>query len=259
MRLPVSLVLFTACAGSLPAQTVQKVIDEYLQAAGGAKAIAQIRTERIAGSLTEESSGRTGSFALITKSPNRYYFEIVAGAERFVEAFNGMSAWGVSASGQNMTEAARTLAGDAAKEAEASGRYWNSRLTELSKSRLTARLVGVESVRGRDAYHVHVEAGAGVAREVYLDLRTHLIVRDSTASVQMDYDDYRPVRGIQLPLRIGIHIVGIHIGGHDYRVLVTRAEINAPVDDAVFDFPTVRGRMRTGWISSDSSWCFQLR
>src|ERR1700678_740326 len=75
----VSLGLLLACAVVLPAQTVQKVIDEYLQAQGGKKAVAQIRTETIAGSLIEEASGKTGSWSLITKAPNRFYFEIIAG------------------------------------------------------------------------------------------------------------------------------------------------------------------------------------
>src|SRR5439155_1839050 len=87
-----------------PAQTPQKVIDEYLRAQGGAKRLAEIRTATIVGSLREESSGKTGSFSLITKAPNRFYLEIIADADRAVEAYNGMSAWI-----QDSTEGTRTL------------------------------------------------------------------------------------------------------------------------------------------------------
>jgi len=229
-------VLLTACAVAAPAQTVQKVIDEFLQAQGGKKALAQIRTETLAGSLIEESSGRTGSWSLITRTPNRFYLEIIAGPDRTVEAFNGMSAWG-----QNSPEAAGTLTGEAAKEAEASGRYWNNRFADPDKSRLTVQMVGIEKVRGRDAYHVQAQPGPGITREVFFDARTHLIVREAPkAGEQIDYADYRPVNGIQMPFRLEVHLGG-QAGGHEYKVTVTRAELNARVDDSVFDFPNAPG------------------
>jgi len=223
--------LLVVCAIVAPAQTAQKVIDEYLRTQGGKRAVAQIRTETIAGSLIEESSGKTGSWSLITKAPNRFNIETIAGPDRVGEAYNGMSAWG-----QNSPAAARTLTGDAAKEAEASGRYWNNRFSDLNKSRLMVRLVGIEKVRGRDSYHVQVQPGPGIVREVFFDSRTYLIARETRLSEQIDYDDYRPVNGIQMPFR-----VEVHLGSHAYKIIVTRAELNAPVDDSVFDFPNVPG------------------
>src|ERR1035438_2137834 len=167
-RLAVCSILLATRAVVAPAQTVQKVIDEFLQAQGGKKALAQIRTETLAGSLIEESTGQTGSWSLITKTPNRFYLEIIAGTDRMVEAYNGMSAWG-----QSSQAAAGTLTGEAAQEAEASGRYWNARFADLNKSRLIVQMVGVEKVRGRDAYHVQAQLGPGISREVFFDARTH--------------------------------------------------------------------------------------
>src|SRR5262245_61856766 len=97
-------------------QTPEKVVDEYLRAMGGAKAMAQVRDTNVAGSLTEEASGKSGSFALITRAPNRYYLELVIGSERIVEAYNGMSAWGQDAEGLH------TMTGAPAREVEAAGR-----------------------------------------------------------------------------------------------------------------------------------------
>ena len=230
-RLAVCAVLLAAGTLVAPAQTVRKVIDDFQQAQGGRKALAQIRTETIAGSLIEESSGQTGSWSLIIKTPNRFYLEIIAGPDRVVEAFNGMSAWG-----QNSQEAAGTLTGEAAKEAEASGRYWNNRFADPDKSRMIVQMVGVEKVRGRDAYHLQAQTGPGITREVFFDARTHLIAREARAGEQIDYDDYRPVNGIQMPFRLEVHR-----GSHVYKVSVTRAEVNAPVDDSVFNFPNAPG------------------
>ena len=101
MKVLVFLAVFTAAAR---AQTAQKVIDDYLRAEGGSKAVAQIRTETIAGSLTEESTGKTGSYSLIAKAPDQFYSEVIVEPDRTVEAYNGKSAWG-----QNPAEGARTL------------------------------------------------------------------------------------------------------------------------------------------------------
>ncbi len=216
-----------ALAGVSNAQTPQKIIDEYLRAEGGSKALAQIRTETIAGSLTEESTGKTGSYSLIAEAPNQFYSEIIIEPDHTAEAYNGMSAWG-----QNPAEGARTLTGEAAKEAEAAGRYWNGRLTDVKKDKIILQLTGPEKVRGRDAYHIQVLLGPGIAREVFFDTQTHLITRETTPSQQFDYDDYRPVQGIQTPYRIDLRR-----GGHEYKILLTGAEFNTPVDQAVFSFP----------------------
>jgi hypothetical protein len=143
--------LLAACAVGAPTPTPQKVIDEYLQAQGGAKAVARIRTETIAGNLTEESTGKTGSWSLIVRAPDRFYTEIIAGPDRTVEAYNGMSAWGLTYNPRDDSpEGARTLTGDAGAQTEAAARYRNERLADVKKSKLSLEFMGIEKVRGRD-------------------------------------------------------------------------------------------------------------
>ena len=51
-----SLALFFGTACACLAQTPQKIIDDYLRAEGGAKALAKIQTLTIAGNLREDAS-----------------------------------------------------------------------------------------------------------------------------------------------------------------------------------------------------------
>jgi hypothetical protein len=221
-------ILLVAFATLSSAQTPQKIIDDYLQAQGGQKALAQRRTVNIAGNLTEEATGKTGSWSLIAEAPDRFYTEVIAGMDRAIEAYNGRSPWG-----QDGTDAAHTLTGDAAKQTEATARYWNDRLSDVKKSRLGLQFVGIEKVRGRDAYHVQIlPAAGGLAREMFFDTRTHLIAREVLPTEQLEYDDYRSVQGIQTPF-----LIDLRGGGHEYRISVTHAEFNSLVDDSVFDFP----------------------
>lgn len=253
------LVVSSACL----AQTPQKIIDDYLRAEGGAKALAKVQSLTITGSLREESTDTNGSYSLITKAPNKYYSEIVIEPQHSVAAYNGMSAWG-----QDGTGTPHTLTGAEAAEWEATSRYLNSHLTNAKKDKISARLVGVEDVGPTEmnsqilAYHVELSLAPGVTREVFFDKRSHLILREiipapapkvspanarsssqpgaaqsSVTAEEIDYFDYKPVNGILEPNRIELHR-----GGHVYQITVTRAEINAPVQDSVFDFPRAEGR-----------------
>ena len=256
-RLCFLTVLSVAVSSTCPAQTPQKIIDDYLRAEGGAKALANIRSLSIAGSLREESTDTNGSYSLITKAPNKVYSEIVIEPQRTIAAYNGMSAWGQDSSG-----APHTLTGMEAAEWEATSRYLNGHLTSAKKDKLGARFAGVENVRGRQAYHLEFSLASGVTREVFFDTQTHLIVREivpvpepsplaasakadsqpggapaAEAAEEIDYFDYKPVSGILEPNRIELHR-----GGHVYQITVTRAEINAPVQDSIFDFPRAEDR-----------------
>ena len=226
-------------------------MDEYVHAEGGARVLARIQTASITGNLTDEAAGQSGSYSLITKAPSKFYFEILAGPNRWIEAYNGKSAWGQEtgdSSRDGTAAAAHTLAGAVAIGSEATGRYLNSRLAEAKKSKIGLRLVGVEDVGGRKAYHLRASLAPHVSRELFFDTQTHLIVREvipahgspdsrDTDTEEIEYSDYRPVNGIAAPYRITIHR-----RGRIYAVTVTRIEWNAPVNDSVFDFPKNESR-----------------
>lgn len=252
-----AVVLLLALSSPCMAQTPRKIIDEYLRAEGGAKAMAKVQSLTIAGSLREESTDTNGSYSLITKSPNKFYSEIVIEPQHTIAAYNGMSAWG-----QDSTGTPHTLTGAEATEWEATSRYLNGHLTSAKKDKLGGKFIGIENVRGRQAYHVELALAPGVAREVFFDMQTHLIVREiapppartaSTAGAkpnsqpigaqaadladELDYFDYKPINGVLEPNRIELRR-----DGHVYQISVTRVEINAPVQDSVFDFPRAEGR-----------------
>jgi hypothetical protein len=184
--LAIWFVLF--CAGGSPclAQSAQKIVDEYVHAEGGAKAPAKIQTASITGSLTDDATGQSGTYSLITKAPNKFYSEIIVEPRRMIEAYNGKSAWGQDTFGQetrtdsssDSTGAPHTLTGAVASEWEAAGRYLNSRLADAKKSKFGLQLVDTEDVAGRKAYHVRIALSPRVSRELFFDTQTHLLIRE---------------------------------------------------------------------------------
>lgn len=231
--------LFFATAGTCAAQMPQKIVDEYLRAEGGLKALERIESASFAGSLQDAASGETGSYSLIMKSPNKFYSEIMVGSRREVVAFNGMSAWG-----EDTSAGPHTLTGGESVVAATVGRYLNGRLANVKKDKIGLRLIGTEDVRGHSAYHVNLLLAPGVMRQVFFDAQTHLLVREiiptsakdraapKRASEQYDYDDYRRVNGILEPYH-----VTLHRGEQTYLISATRVELDAAVNDSIFDFP----------------------
>ncbi len=250
-------------AGSSPcfAQSAQKIVDEYVHAEGGAKALTRIQTASITGNLVDDSTGQSGTYSLITKAPDKFYSEIIIGPSRLIEAYNGKSAWGQDASGKNTSGqdtsadsssdsagAPHTLTGAVASEWEAAGRYLNSRLADAKKSKFGLQLINTEDVGGRKAYHVRIALSPRVSRELFFDAQTHLLIRENipataqqgsknAAAEELDYSDYRRVDGVEAPYRITLRRAG-----RSYTVSVSRIEWNAPVNDSVFDFPNNKSR-----------------
>lgn len=223
-----------------PAQTPQKIVDEYLRAAGGAKALARVQTLTIAGSVRVESkdsqdddADQAGSYSLIAKAPNQYYSETLIARSRMATAYNGKSAWGQSGSA-----APQTLTGAEEGTAEATARYLNGGLLNLKRNKIGVRLAGTQNVNGHPAYHLELSFAPGVTRDVYFDAATHLVVRETvpassgTAAEQIDYFDYQASGGIEEPRRMEIRRAD-----RVYRISVARVEINSPVNDSTFNFP----------------------
>src|SRR6266481_3289172 len=230
------LIIFGAGGSPCFAQSAQRIVDEYVHAEGGAKALAKIQTAGITGSLTDDATGQSGTYSLITKAPDKFYSEIIVEPQRLIEAYNGKSAWGQDAGTPH------TLTGAVASEWEAAGRYLNSRLADAKKSKFGLQLINTEDVGGRKAYHVRVALSPRVSRELFFDAQTHLLIREiipaavqqqpeskNAVSEEFDYADYRRVDGMEAPYRITLRR-----DGRTYTVTVSRIELNAPVNDSVF-------------------------
>jgi hypothetical protein len=211
-------------------QEAGKIVDQYVKAAGGGRALARIQTLTLEGTFTSDD-GKSGTYTLDTKLPNRYYSELLVGEKNQIEAYNGKSAWHQNAGGE-----LGTLVGSEGMQLEAAAQYYNSRLLNLKKNKITLAFAGHAQVRGKDALQLEVTMAAGVKRQAFFDPQTHLIVKEAATvggvEEEILYDDYRMVDGVKLP-----HKIDLHRGSDKYDISVTRAVINGTVGERVFDFP----------------------
>jgi hypothetical protein len=234
MRRLLYLPFTLACLIVLPAaargQEAGKIVDQYVKAAGGSKALTKIQTLVLEG-VFAASDGKTGTYTLETKLPNRYYSELLAGERNLIEAYNGKSAWRRNAAGE-----LSTLIGPEGMQVEAAAQFYNSRLVNPKKSKIAVAFVGHAQVRGSDALQCELTTATGMKRQVFFDPQTHLIVKEAATvggvEEEILYADYRTVDGVKLP-----HKIELLRGSDNYDIEVTRAAINGTIGERVFDFP----------------------
>src|SRR5712692_7249713 len=224
--LGISFLYFFGGISPARGQEPGKIVDQYVKAAGGGKALAKIQTLTLEGSFTSDD-GKSGTYTLDTKLPNRYYSELMVGEKNLIEAYNGKSAWH-----QNPAGELGTLVGPEGMQLEAAAQYYNSRLVNPKKSKIALAFVGHAQVRGKDALQVEINTATGMKRQVFFDSQSHLIVKEAATvggvEEEILYDDYRTIDGVKLP-----HKIELHRGSGKYDISVTRAAINGTVGERV--------------------------
>ena len=225
------LMLATLFGVPARADEAQKIIDQYLKAVGGSKAVSRLQTLAIDGSVASIGDAAPGTYTFKVKRPNRFYTELRANGDTLIESYNGKSAWHQVADGE-----IGTLLGPAAMQIEAAAQYYNARLESLGKRKVGAAYKGEVQVRGRAAQEVELTYPTGVQWHVFFDVQTHLIVEEKAEITgtprEIYYDDYRAVNGVKVPYKIELKR-----GNDNYSISVTRVGVDETIGERVFDFP----------------------
>src|SRR3981081_2523000 len=155
---PFFALTYLFCAVFTPLAVCQepgKIVDQYVKAAGGRKALAKIQTLALEGTFTSDD-GKSGTYTLDTKLPNRYYSELLVSERNLIQAYNGKSAWH-----QNLAGELGTLVGPEGMQLEAAAQFYNSRLVHPKKSKIALTFVGQAQVGGRAAMGGEITTATG--------------------------------------------------------------------------------------------------
>jgi hypothetical protein len=209
----------------------EKIVAQYLKVAGGAHALSRIHSLSVEGAVAAPGAENSGTYTLDTKLPNRYYSELLVGGHRFIEAYNGKSAWREDSAGNPVT----MLSPDSL-ELQAEAQIANSRFLNLKKNKLAIAFIGHTLVRSQDALQVELTDAAGIRHEFFFDAQSHLLLKESATiggvAQELLYSDYRPEAGIQIARKIELHR-----GADTYLIEVTSATVDGPIGERVFDLP----------------------
>src|SRR5204862_6609072 len=132
-RLLTILIALMITSGAYPAhaQEAGKIVEQYVKAAGCGRALAKIQTLTLEGTFTSDD-GKTGTYTLDTKLPNRYYSELLTGDKNLIEASNRKPPWPQTADG-----ALAPFVRPEATQVEPPAQHYISRLPHLTKNQTT--------------------------------------------------------------------------------------------------------------------------
>ncbi|MBA2380198.1 MAG: hypothetical protein H0V76_11560 [Blastocatellia bacterium] len=215
-------------------KTAQQVIDRYIEAIGGRKALEAVNSRSTKGTVEIVPMGMTGTFETVAAPETRSVTKLnLAGIGEMLEGSDGTNAWAI-----NPIQGSRERAG---KELE-QYRLINYFRRELDLNKLYDKieLKGTEKVGERTAA-VIVMTKTGLPPETaYFDQATGLLIRsDSTilspegqSAMTTYYEDARKVDGISVPFLIRTVTPQFEI-----RLTVNEVKHNIVLTDNTFVMP----------------------
>jgi photosynthetic reaction center cytochrome c subunit len=205
------------------------VVDKYIQALGGAEAIAKIQTRVQKGKLTGFGPDPV-PVDISAKAPDKRITTVHGQRGENITAFDGTSGW-LGNSGRPPRDMSPT-------ESEASRLdatlLFSSDLKRLFKE---FKVVAVEKIDGKDAVKVAAMSEGRPPSILWFDAQSGLLVRLMRYAqtpvgrnpTEVDYADYRAADGVKVPYRWTV----ARPSGR-FTIQVDESQQNVPVDDKTF-------------------------
>jgi hypothetical protein len=233
------LIIFAAlCAASASAQSADKIVKQAVKAmtnGKGEKALREIRSWRVKGTITDLKDGSSGDYRAAATQPNLYVREFDLRGLEGAMGYNGKSAWT-----RDSRDGLRTLTGDASRDFQTEARYRNARWLDYKNEKSKLAFVGQTTVQGKPANAVVLTTIKNVKIKLHFDASSGLIVREEIPAGEttrvFDYSDFRPVGNLMEP-----HAITVNEGDERYEIKLAQIVHNPQIDRAAFEFPKVSG------------------
>lgn len=208
--------------------SAEKVIDNYLKAIGGKKAVVAIRDATYDYSI-QLNDQPFGTARIQTKLPASERWEMTFGNGQIISATNSGSAWERGIDGQ-----LRTLTGPEAATAKLRGVLNATRLLNIKKSNVLARVVSVANVGSEPTYVVEFSTRGGARLNYYFGTKTGLPIKvsDNARKSSTFFDDYGREKGILEP-----HKIRVNLGSGDMVLILKSVSYEADLAKSLFDPP----------------------
>lgn len=200
-RLPTILIAIALATIPAWAETVDEIIAKNIEARGGLKALESVRSARVVGSLLVQ--GMSLPYTLEWKRPDKVRFAYKThGSQESVQASDGRKGWSLSPRDPEPKE----LTSDALARLMSRADTIEGDLVNYRDKGNVVKLVGRETVDGRDAYKLEITRAGGDKLYAYLDAKDHLMFREERKSkidgkvinVISSIGAYRDVEGVKL-------------------------------------------------------------
>jgi zinc protease len=203
--------------------TAKAVLDNYIKAIGGEKAVAAVKTISMIGSTTIPQAPSPLTFTNKADSRGKLMVELAMGPMSLMKQVVNEKGAYVVQQGQK-----KNIEGTDLAEMKASATTFE----ELQLAKKSGLVVsGIESINGNDAYAI--QNGKST---LYYDIKSGLKASEAKTTEQggqkmtqtTNYGDYREVKGVKVPFNI------IQNVGFELDIKISEVKINEGVSDADF-------------------------
>ena len=242
------LLLLLLLLGAQPAAaqavdtTAEQIIARNIAARGGEAKLRAVKTIRLTGRVSAgggDSFSIDAAWGMVQKRPGMLRTELTFQGLTRVTAYDGREGWSVTPfRGRREPErASDDVARDLAHQADLEGA-----LVDWRAKGHRVEYLGVEDVDGTPAHKLRLTRKDKDVEYIYIDPDSSLEIRITSVRKvrgaelisETDYGGYQQVSGVWLPFSIESGERGRPKG---FRILVERAELDVPLDDALFRFP----------------------
>lgn len=214
-----------------PLPTVEAILTKYAGAVGSSAPGARIDATTF--EATERRGNRTAQITIAIKGSDRLRLTRSTPQGVAEQALTGADGW---TSGENGVQ---PLSRDGVVRLKRVRALLDA--VKIDDPPTHLRVVGVESIGGRQAYAVRAEANPPLTMTYYFDEETGLLLRALVLQdallgpipEQVDFSDYRPVDGVKLPFSLTVS----GANASDTAVWTFTSIKHVPLDDALFQRP----------------------
>lgn len=212
----------------------EELIQKYVNAIGGQASIDKIKSRMVTGTVST-ASGLNGTYEMGQVAPDKGYEIFVTPQITIRRALTAGGAW------EQTPQGVREITGPEFARARALMQVFS--YLKLKEQYTRLRTAGREKIGDRDAYVVLATRGENDTERLYFDVETGLLLRRTTylrtivgvIPEQTDFEDYRDVDGVKMPLTIRVSPID---AGNPYVVRkFTEIKLNVPVDESKFNKP----------------------
>ena len=216
------------------APTVEQILDKYIQALGGRDAITKLTTLTMKGSISNPSTGETGTVEIYMKAPNKRLALINISAEGLDErGYNGTAGWYL-----DPDEGPKDLGDDDLAAIKTQAEFYRDLKLKEVYPQLSSD--GQQTVGGKPVYVLTSRRPDGTAEKLYFDAESGLLVRDDApyatddgrSVVENVFEDFRDVEGIKRAFTVRQTSPDF-----DYVIKFTEIRSNVPIEDSKFEKP----------------------
>ena len=214
-------------------EIVNKILDRFVEAAGGKEAIDDVKSYRMKGHFEMPALDLRGKIEVWAKDPQKPLTIIEFPGITVRKGYDGETPWAQTPFG-SVTMTGPQEMSELENDADVYNASRIRNLYDRMKLEMKARL------SGRDVYMVEGQPTKGPAEKLFFDVENGLLVRwdmarrqgDRRVFVKVYLNDYKDIDGVKIPFNVRMVFESF-----EFSLIVDEMQHNVEINDAIFRRP----------------------